>query len=50
MPERKGVNYSVRVDRIGRRVMIWRFIRGAVAVLVALIMLIPVGWMGLTAF
>jgi multiple sugar transport system permease protein len=42
--------HSVRVDKVGRRVQIVRAIRVTIAVLIALIMLIPVAWMGMTAF
>jgi multiple sugar transport system permease protein len=44
------VNYSTRVDKVGRRARIARAIRVTLAILVAVIMLIPVLWMGATAF
>jgi multiple sugar transport system permease protein len=45
-----GVNYSTRVDKVGRRVQIVRAIRITVVILFALIALIPVFWIGATAF
>jgi multiple sugar transport system permease protein len=47
---REVVNYSTRVDKVGRRARIARGVRVALAVLVSLIMLIPVYWMATTAF
>jgi multiple sugar transport system permease protein len=47
---REAVNYSTRVDKVGRRARIVRGVRIALAVLVSLVMLIPVYWMATTAF
>jgi multiple sugar transport system permease protein len=47
---REVVNYSTRVDKVGRQARIVRTIRVTLAILVAIIMLIPVLWMGATAF
>ena len=44
------ITYSTRVDKVGRRVRTARSIRAAIVVILALIMLIPVIWMGMTAF
>lgn len=44
------VNYSVRVDKVGRRVKIMRGVRITIVIVLALIGLIPVFWMGATAF
>ncbi len=44
------VNFSTRVDKVGRRPMIASAIKGIVAIIIAFIMLIPVIWMGMTAF
>lgn len=44
------VNYSTRVDKVGLRPQIIRAIRIVVTIIVCFIMLIPVFWMGMTAF
>ncbi len=44
------VNYSTRVDKVGLRPRIATMVRAIIAVIIAFIMLIPVFWMGLTAF
>ncbi|MBX2999154.1 MAG: carbohydrate ABC transporter permease [Caldilineaceae bacterium] len=44
------INYSTRVDKVGGRARLFRRIRIAVAVILALAGLVPVYWMGLTAF
>jgi multiple sugar transport system permease protein len=44
------VNYSTRVDKVGRRAQIVRSIRIALAIAAAIVLLIPVLWMGATAF
>jgi multiple sugar transport system permease protein len=44
------VNYSTRVDKVGRRVRILRAIRTTAVIFVALVGLIPVFWIGATAF
>ncbi len=44
------VNYSTRVDKVGRGQRISVTVRAIIAVLIALLMLVPVIWMGLTAF
>jgi multiple sugar transport system permease protein len=45
-----SVNYSTRVDKVGRRVQIVRAIRTTAVIFVALVGLIPVFWIGTTAF
>jgi multiple sugar transport system permease protein len=47
---RAPVVHSTRVDKVSRRAQVVLFIRATVAVIVALIILIPVIWMGMTAF
>jgi multiple sugar transport system permease protein len=47
---RSPVDYSVRVDKVGRSVAIARSVRIVLIVAIAVIMLIPVFWMGTTAF
>ena len=44
------VNYSTRVDKVGTRARVMRSIRIALTLVVALVTLIPVFWMGATAF
>jgi multiple sugar transport system permease protein len=44
------INFSTRVDKVGRSAMFWRRVRILCAILVALNLLIPVYWMGSTAF
>ncbi len=44
------VNYSTRVDKVGRGQRISVTVRAIIAVLIALLMLVPVIWMGMTAF
>jgi multiple sugar transport system permease protein len=44
------VNYSTRVDKVGRRARTVRAVRVTIAVIMAIVMLIPVYWMGTTAF
>jgi multiple sugar transport system permease protein len=44
------VNYSTRVDKVGRGQRVSVTIRAIIAVLIALLMLVPVIWMGMTAF
>src|SRR5690349_13430280 len=46
----EGVNYSTRVDKVGRRAQTVRAIRIGVVILVAIVGLIPIYWMGTTAF
>ena len=45
-----GVNYSTRVDKVGRGPRIRTAVRAIAAILIAFVMLIPVLWMGMTAF
>lgn len=45
-----GVNYSTRVDKVGRRQETGKSIRALAAVLITLVLLIPVAWMVMTAF
>lgn len=47
---RELVNYSTRVDKVGRRAQIVRSIRIDLAIVAAVVLLIPVLWMGATAF
>jgi multiple sugar transport system permease protein len=49
-PPAQQVNYSTRVDKVGRIPRITGTVRAIVAVIIAIIMLIPVLWMGMTAF
>jgi multiple sugar transport system permease protein len=44
------IDYSVRVDKVGRRVRIARAVRTSLVILFAVVGLIPVFWMGMTAF
>lgn len=50
MATRKGVDYSVRVDQVGRRAQFMHSVRVAAVILFTIIGLIPVYWMGATAF
>jgi multiple sugar transport system permease protein len=50
MATQSGINYSTRVDKVGTRPRITGAIRAIASVIVALIVLIPVFWMGMTAF
>jgi multiple sugar transport system permease protein len=45
-----SVNYSTRVDKVGWRPRIGTIIRAIFAVIIMIITLIPVVWMGMTAF
>jgi multiple sugar transport system permease protein len=47
---RSPVNYSTRVDKVGSRARATRSVRIAIAFVLAFAMLIPVFWLGLTAF
>ena len=49
-PSLTGVDYSTRVDKVGFRPQAQRTVRALVTVVLAVIMLIPVIWMGMTAF
>jgi multiple sugar transport system permease protein len=49
-PSRTPVTISTRVDQVGMRPLIASWVRGIIAVIIAIIMLIPVIWMGMTAF
>ena len=44
------VNYSTRVDKVGWRPRTAGIIRAVIAVIITIIMLIPVIWIGMTAF
>ncbi|MCC6896314.1 MAG: carbohydrate ABC transporter permease [Anaerolineae bacterium] len=44
------VNYSTRVDKVGWQPQAANVTRAIIAVIIALVMLIPVVWMGMTAF
>jgi multiple sugar transport system permease protein len=47
---REVVNYSTRVDKVGRRARTTRAARVTLSVVAAVVLLIPVYWMGTTAF
>lgn len=47
---REVVTYSTRVDKVGRRARVTRAVRVTLAVVAAVVLLIPVYWMGTTAF
>jgi multiple sugar transport system permease protein len=47
---RSGVNISTRVDKVGLRPQLSGAVRALIAVIFALLMLIPVAWMAFTAF
>ncbi|MDX1995574.1 MAG: carbohydrate ABC transporter permease [bacterium] len=49
-PQQAPVNYSTRVDKVGLRPRIASATRAVIAIIIAFIMLIPVFWMGMTAF
>ncbi len=49
-PSQPGVNISTRVDKVGLRPRIAGMTRAIIAIIIAVIMLIPVMWMVLTAF
>jgi multiple sugar transport system permease protein len=49
-PTATPVNYSTRVDQVGLGPQIASITRATIAVIIAVIMLIPVIWMGMTAF
>ncbi len=44
------VNYPTRVDKVGSSAQLWRRVRVTISLLLAIILLIPVVWMGATAF
>ena len=47
---RPSVNYSTRVDQVGWRPRVGLTIRALLAIIITFIVLIPVIWMGMTAF
>jgi len=49
-PTRDPINYSTRVDQVGSRTETIKRVRIAAALVLTFIILIPVIWMGLTAF
>jgi multiple sugar transport system permease protein len=49
-PSVPSVNYSTRVDKVGLRPRVTGAARAIAAVIIAVILLIPVIWMGMTAF
>jgi multiple sugar transport system permease protein len=49
LPTKTPVNYSTRVDKVGRGPQTANTIRAIVAIVIAVILLIPVVWMGMTA-
>ena len=44
------VNYPTRVDKVGSSAQFWRRVRVTISLLLAIVLLIPVVWMGTTAF
>lgn len=50
MPTREPITYSTRVDQVGGRTKAMKNVRIAAAIAVTFIILIPVIWMGMTAF
>jgi len=49
-PVTTPVNFSTRVDKVGLRPRLAGWSRAVIAIIIAVIMLIPVIWMGMTAF
>jgi len=49
-PSKTPVNYSTRVDKVGRRSQTTNALRAMIAIIFMAVMLIPVVWMGMTAF
>ncbi|GAB1420074.1 carbohydrate ABC transporter permease [Anaerolineales bacterium] len=49
-PVKDPVNYSTRVDQIGLRNRVFKNIRIVVAIIMTFVILIPVIWLGMTAF
>ena len=49
-PSSTPINYSTRVDKVGLRPRVASIIRAIIAILLTAIILIPVVWMGMTAF
>lgn len=49
-PVTTPVNFSTRVDKVGLRPRLAGWARAVIAIIIAVIMLIPVIWMGMTAF
>ena len=49
-PSPAKVNYSTRVDKVGTRPRVVNGIRAIIAIILMVIILIPVIWMGMTAF
>jgi multiple sugar transport system permease protein len=47
---REVINYSTRVDKVGRRAQVVRAVRITLALILSFFLLIPVLWMGATAF
>ncbi|MBZ0296483.1 MAG: carbohydrate ABC transporter permease [Anaerolineae bacterium] len=47
---RRSANYSTRVDKVGVRPRTVRVIRALITIFIAITLLIPVVWMGMTAF
>src|SRR5215510_3864512 len=45
-----NVNYSTRVDKVGLRPQIATVARAIIATIITIIILIPVVWIGMTAF
>lgn len=44
------VNYSTRVDKVGTRTQVFTSIRVVIIIIITFLMLVPVIWMGMTAF
>jgi multiple sugar transport system permease protein len=49
-PVNREINYATRVDKVSSKFRVARTIKAIFTVVVAIIMLIPVIWMGMTAF
>ncbi len=49
-PSSTPINYSTRVDKVGLRPRVASIIRAVIAIVLTAIILIPVVWMGMTAF
>ncbi len=50
MADHPYVNYSTRVDKVGLRPQVATAVRAVLAVIITIIILIPVIWIGMTAF
>ena len=50
MADDLSINFSIRVDQVGWRPAAAKFVRAIIALILTIIVLIPVIWMGMTAF